>query len=395
MRASSAPERAPRWCVLVAAMLAAPAFAQDPEVIAAVGVTRDDNIFRVSDGAAAADTWRVASLGLHLDVPASAQHIVLDALASDYRYARFSDLDHTAYTAQLAWQWQAGERTAGRLGYARESSLTSLANLQAGVQSSVVNRLVAQRWFAEGNYGLASHWRARAAFEHLDHDNSTAQYRLSDMDRDGVEVGVAWVSGSGNRIGVAARGEDATLPNPQQVGGIAVDNSYRQWRIGPQLEWAPAPKSRLQVHGGRLERSYRQLPARDYAAWTWNLNYEWQVTDRLTLTALARNDLSEYEQVNVGLVAVRGFALRPAFRFSDKSRLALGVGRDLRTYHGDAALAGAPRVRERLRVLDLEYSWQVLRMLGLNLQVRQEARHSPRTPEYDALVAGLTVRAIF
>jgi hypothetical protein len=216
------------------------------------------------------------------------------------------------------------------------------------------------------------------------------------MRREGVEVGLAWVSGSDNRVGITARGEDATLPNPQVINGVAVDNSYRQWRIGPLLDWAPAAKSRLQLRGGRLERSYTQLPARDYAAWTWNLNYEWQATERLTLTALARNDLSEYEQVNVGLVAVRGFALQPAFRFGEKSRLALSFGRDLRIYHGDAVLApGVARVRERLRVLDLRYSWQALRMLGLDLQLRQEARRSARTPQYDALIAGLAVRATF
>ncbi len=135
----------------------------------------------------------VASLGLHVDVPASSQHLVLDGLVSDNRYARFSEFNHTAYTAQLAWQWQAGDRAAGRFGYGRESSLTSLANLQAGQQSRVANHLEARRWVAEGSYGLTSHWRARVGFEQLDHDNSTAEYRLSDMRRNSLETGVSWV----------------------------------------------------------------------------------------------------------------------------------------------------------------------------------------------------------
>jgi hypothetical protein len=396
MRASSAPERAPRLGLLAAVVLAAPAFAEDTQLIAAVGVTRDDNVFRLGSGEHAADVRHVASLGLHVDLPVSSQHIVLDGLVSDYRYARFSDFDHTAYTAQLAWQWQAGARTAGRLAWGRESSLTSLANLQAGQQSRVANHLDAQRLLAEGSYGLSSHWRVRTAFERLEHDNSTPEFRLSDMRRDSVEAGVSWVSGSDNRIGLVARGEDATLPNRQQFNRVTVDNSYRQWRAGPLLEWMPAAKSRLQLRGGRLERNYQQLPARNYAAWTWNLSYEWQATGRLTLAALARDDLSEYEQVNVGLVAVKGFALQPAFQFGEKTRLALSFGRDLRTYLGDLAVAsGAPRVRERLRVIDLQYSWQVLRALGVNLALRQESRRSALTPRYDAFVAGLYLRATF
>lgn len=393
MRASSGRRQALRLGLL-AAVLSAPALAEDPQVVAAVGVTHDDNLLRLSEGAG--DTYGTASLGLHMDVPVSAQRIVLDGMVRNHRYERFSEFDHTAYTAQLAWQWQAGARSGGRFAWTRESSLTSLSNLQAGTQSSVVNRLDASRLLAEGSYGLASHWRLRAAFERLDHDNNTDEYRLSDMRRNALEAGVAWVSGSGNRVGLAARGEDATLPNRQVFDGVAVDNSYRQWRIGPALEWAPGAKSRLQAHGGRLERNYQQLPARNYAAWTWNLSYEWQATSRLTLTALARRDLSEYEQVNVGLVAVKGFAVQPVYRLGEKSQLALSVGRDLRTYQGDVALAaGAPRVRERLRMVDLSYSWQVMRMLGLDLRVRQETRRSARTPEYDALVAGLTVRATF
>jgi len=396
MRASSAPERALRLAMLAAAAVAAPAFAQESQLIAAVGVTHDDNVFRLDDGGDAADTRHIASVGLHLDLPASAQHIVLDGLVSDSRYARFSEFNHIAYTAQLAWQWQAGERTAGRFAYGRESSLTSLSNLQAGQQSRVANRLEQQRLLAEGNYGLNSHWRLRAGFERLEHDNSAAEFQLSDMRRDSIETGLNWVSGSGNRIGLVARGEDASLPNRQQSGRITVDNSYRQWRIGPLLEWAPAAKSRLLLRGGRLQREYEQLPARDYGAWTWNASYEWQATARFTLTALARDDLSEYEQVNVGLVAVKGFALQPSFQFGEKSRLALSVGRDLRTYRCDVAVAGgAPLVRERLRVVDLQYSWQVLRTVGVNLQLRHEARRSALTTPYEALVASLGVRAVF
>ena len=382
--------------LLATVALAAPAFAEDTQVIAAAGLMHDDNVFRLDEGADAADVRHVAALGLHLDLPASSQHLILDGLVSNYRYAHFSELNHTAYTAQLAWQWQVGGRTGGRFAYGRESTLTSLANLQAGQQSSVANRLDAQRLLAEGSYGLTSHWRVRAAFERLDHDNSTEDFRLSDMRRNGVEAGVSWVSGSDNRIGLIARHEDATLPNRQLFNGTAVDNSYRQWRIGPLLEWMPAAKSRLQLRGGRLERNYRQLPARDYANWTWNLSYEWQATGRLTLTALARDDLSEYEQVNVGLVQVEGFALQPAFQFGEKSRLALSFARDRRTYHGDlTVVAGGPRVHERLRVLELQYSWQVLRTLGVNLQLRQEARRSARTPQFNALVAGLNLRATF
>jgi hypothetical protein len=103
-----------------------PACAADIDVTAAVALTRDDNLFRQSDSAGAAAAYRAASLGAHVDLPVSAQHLVADGHYSNYRFQRFGEFDHDAWSAQLAWQWKAGSRAEGQLGYAAESTLTSI-----------------------------------------------------------------------------------------------------------------------------------------------------------------------------------------------------------------------------------------------------------------------------
>jgi hypothetical protein len=381
--------------LLVLVGMATQSLAADLDLTAAVALSRDDNLFRTPDRAGSADGYRVASLGAHIDLPVSAQHLTADGRYSNYQFQRFGEFDHDAWTARLAWMWKAGRRAEGQFSYAADSNLTSLANLQDGVQISVPNQLQTHRLFAQAGYG--SRWQLRAAFERLDHDNSATEFRTSDMRRDGVEASLAYASGSGNRVGIAGRREDATLPNHQLLPGLGeVDNSYRQQRIGPFVEWGVTEKSRLTLRGGHVERSYRQLPQRDYDTWTWNVTAEWRPLDKVTLGLVVRDDLSEYEQVNLGLVTVKGFVLQPAVQLGQTGHLQLSYEHSDRGYFGEAFhLGGGPAVRERVQILGLDFSAQFTRMLGAGLTVRREMRAAGAAPGYRANVIGVDIHATF
>lgn len=396
MRGSSGPERGALLAGLLLAMLvamAARAGTADTNVTATVGITRDDNVFRRGDDTG--DTWRVAALGARLDLPRGAQQFTVEGGLSHFFHERFSALERTEYQGQLGWSWQAGSRLRGRLLYGTESMFTSLANLQDGVQSSVPNRLDLQRAAAEAGYN-AARWQLRGAVDWLEHNNNATEFEASDMRRNGVEAGLAYTSGSGNRIGLTARREHADLPHPQVIAGGSVDNSYRQRRIGSFIDWAVTAKSRLQLRVGRLERSYRQFPERNRKLWTWDLGAEWQPTGRFTLNVGARHDLSPWEQVNVGLVTVTGIALQPALQLGAKTRLALNLAHDWRVHRGNLALGGDATLRERLGVLEMNLSWQVTRVVDVGLAVRREMRRTAQAQaDYEAGIAGMKIRAVF
>ncbi|HTQ35402.1 MAG TPA: hypothetical protein VMH77_00045, partial [Steroidobacteraceae bacterium] len=341
--------------------------AQDLTAFAAVGVTRDDNVFRLADDASDTDTYRVASAGLHFDLPVSAQHLTADGKVEDYRYQHFDELDHHAYNAELAWLWKLGARSEGKFDYQASSVLTSFSNLQAGVQTTTPNEEKSQQLRAEAGYGLTGTLQLRAAVDRLIENNSAEIYLPSDMRRNGAEASVAVVGRTGHRIGVQARVEDATLPNPEIVLHSLIDNSYKQRRIGPFIEWQLSDTLGLKARASRVERKYDQVAARDYLAWTWGADMTWQPDDRFTLTAQVRHDISDHEEINVGLVFIQGVALQSAITFSEKTSLTLGAERDRRSYYSDAAHVDAAAVSEDLTVADARLNWQATRLLSLSL----------------------------
>ncbi len=415
MPASSAPERCRRFPprrdvatrVLAAALcwqagMAAGAEGGDDKfsASAAVGMTSEDNVFRQPDGTGAeSDSYRTITAGLRFDVPVSGQRFRGEAAGSDLAFSKFSELDHQAWRLRTAWLWQAGSRLDGRVGYSAESVLSSLANLRSGTQSAEPNQLRIQRFDAEGALNVGTRWRLGVGVERVEHHNSPGPFQTSNMQRDGGSATLTYQSPSGNSIGMYANYADAILPNLQTVGLLRVDNSYRQHRMGGLIEWAPAAKSRLSVRGGYVARDYRQFPQRDLSTWTGVVSYEWRPSSRVSITAIAQRDVSEWEQVNVGYVLVRGIALRPALEIGPRLQVSLNLESSRRIYSGDVALgpvASPGRFRENMLIAGLTVDFSLTPAFGLRLSGRHEGRSaSQNVPEYGAGVYGLELRANF
>jgi len=409
MRASSGPEaagsllrgRAPgpaaSALALASALAASPAQALDDfGVSAAVGVTRDDNVYRLGGASSDGDTYSLARAGLHFDMPVSAQHLVVDGTVEDYRYQHFGDLDHDAYNVEAGWLWALGSRTSGKLDYQTSSVLTSFSNLQAGVQTTVPNEQKSQKARAEAGYGSTGMLQLRGAVDHLVVTNSAEQYQPSDMRNNGAEASLALSGKTGHRIGIEARADDATLPNPEVVVRRLVDNSYQQRRIGPFIEWQLSDRLELKAHASRVRRDFDEVPERNFSAWTWRGDATWRAGEKFSLTAQVRHDISEYEEINVGLVFVRGVALQSVYAFSEKTSLTLNAEHDQRSYHSDAAALNSLPIAEHMNLVEARLSWQATRLLSLGLVGHYESRQARQAVlDYKANVGSVEVRLTF
>lgn len=367
---------------------------------AAVGLTSEDNVFR-QPGAAGpeGDTYRSITAGIRFDVPFSGQRLRGEAAGSDLHFNEFSELDHQAWRVGGAWLWQVGSRLDGRVGYTAESVLASLANLRSGTQSSAPNQLRIQRFDAQGALSIGTRWRLSGAVERIEHLNSSSLFETSDMQRDGGSATLAYLSPSGNSIGVYANYADATLPNLQTVGLLRVDNSYRQHRMGGLFEWEPANKSRLSLRGGYVARDYRQFPQRDLSTWTGMASYEWRPSAKLSVAVVAQRDVSEWEQVNVGYVLARGIALRPSLEVGERTVVSLNLEASRRIYRGDVGLGPVSdpgTFRESMLIAGLTVDYRFTPAFGLRLFGRHEGRKASSTaPEYSAGIYGVELRASF
>lgn len=374
-------------------------------------VTRDDNVFRLSeqtDTAAAlgtpskSDTYRSTAAGLNFDVPAGRQRFEGGLWFNDNRYDEFTILDFTERHARATWHWHVGDALSGRLGATTDRALASLANVQGGVQLGTPNALDTRKAFVDAAWLLTPRWRLRGEATRLEQSNGVAERTVNDITSDGAGLELSRISPAGNQIGLGVQTQDATLPVLQPVGMGLVDNSYRQHRVRLVTEWTLTGRSRLSASAGRVSRRFEQLPERDHATGIFNAAFEWKPTARFTLLATAQRDISAPDEinagVNVGFVLAESIALRPSVRLSDKFTVSGALGWSDWEYLGDPGLALgtlAPR-HDRVRNAALVVTYQPMRMLRLEVALRRETRSSTAEfGDYEADMASLSARLAF
>jgi exopolysaccharide biosynthesis operon protein EpsL len=372
------------------------------EVFVAQSITRDDNIFRLSEAidpvpvtgsSSTADTYTTTNLGFRFDVPVSRQRFLAEWSWNDNRYERFSILDYTGHRGRAVWQWQAGNDLSGELGYAKTRSLASLANVQSGVQSSTPNPVDKRDAFVNAAYMLTPRWKLEGELTETRNANEAPEFRVNDVRISGTGATVSYVSPADNEVGVNLRVAEARYPVALLVAGDLIDNAYRQQNVALVTHWTITARSRLGAQLGRVERSYSQLPQRDFERTTFRAAYEWRATGKLTLTADAQNDISEIEEINTGYVFARGVALRSAFRLSEKIDIGGAFEYSDRDYLGEPGLVlGTVQPRnDRVRAIAVSASWRPLRSLWLDANARRETRSSSAAfGDYEVMIFGLT-----
>src|SRR6185436_17572225 len=297
------------------------------ELFVSEAITHDDNVFRLSDAAdpattigssSTADTYTTTTAGLRFDVPVSRQRFLGELGWYHNNYNRFSEFDFTGNNARALWQWQAGNRLSGQLGYTQRKALSSLSNVQSGVQSTTANPVHKQDGYFNAAYMMTPRWRLKGELIDSRSSNTVPEFQVNDINIDGTGLGVSYGAPAENKIGVNMRVADAELPFPQLVAGTPVDNAYEQRNVDLVTSWTITGHSRLNARLGRVDRNYDQFPERNFDDTTYHAAYEWRATGKLRLTAEAQRDISLYEEVNTGFVFLRGVALRPAFDLTPK-----------------------------------------------------------------------------
>ena len=381
------------------------------EAFVAHSVTRDDNVFRISGDSdplsvlgapSKADTVNATSIGLNLDLPLSRQRILGGLSFSENRYDRFTVLDFTERHARATWQWRAGSDFSGQLGYTNDRALASLANVQGGVQLGTPNPLETRKTFADATYRVTPRWHLRGELSRLEQENELAERQTNDIRSDGAGLGLSYVTPAETRIGLELQRQDGELANAQLVNGTLVDNSYRQDRVAVVFDWPISGLSRLRASAGRVERSFVQLPERDYSTGTFHADYEWRPTDKLTLVAAAQKDIAAPDEVNagvnIGFVLVKSLALRPSYRMTEKVDVSGRLEYGDWEYLGDPGMAlgtVAPR-SDRVRTAALAVSYRPIRAVRLELGLRRETRTSTAAfGDYEADIVSLGARLAF
>jgi exopolysaccharide biosynthesis operon protein EpsL len=377
------------------------------ELFAAQGLTRDDNVFRISSQSDPAtdlgtsskdDVYHTTSFGFNLDLPVSRQRFLGGVAWDDRRYDRFSVLNFTGRHGRAVWQWQAGNELSGELGHRQTRALASLANVQSGVQSSTPNPLETHRTHINATYLLTPRWQLRGELSRLDQSNEVPALQVNDIRLDAVDLTVTYATPARNQIALGLQLANGDLPNPFPVAGSLVDNSYQQRGVNLATAWTITGKSHVSVQTGWVDRSYAQLPQREFEGAEFHVQYDWQPTGKLALTALAQRRISTVEEINVGFVRVKGVALRPMLRPTEKIQVSAELEYSDRDYLGDPGLVlgTVPARTDRVRSAGLMVHYRPMRTVTFDMALRRETRSSTAAfGDYVANIFSASVRVGF
>lgn len=354
------------------------------------GAMRDDNILRRESATQGDTVTRLGAGFRHDQRVVGRQRLLVEARGDAYRYDRFSELDHFAYSALGDWRWEVGNDLAGSVVLAREKRLIDISETQAAVRDMVTTT----RFGATGGYLVTPSFRARGGYTHGIADRE----RRADAETraDAVTVGADYVSPLRNTLGVEVRKARGDAPVSEQVApaGTFVNNDYDEREVALVASYAPGPQLRADGRIGRTKRTYSEIPNRDFDGSTGRLRVEWLPGNKTILGFEAYKEPRSIIDVAASHVVVKGVAFGPSWAATEKLVFAARIIRERRTFEGDPALsvAGTPLRDETVNTLRFGVGWEPLRHWQASFAVDRGERESNvagRDYKYGALTANL------
>ncbi len=377
---------------------------------AGLDISRHDNIFLLREEAVVpaiygdskrGDTLITGLFGVKFDRDVSLQRFTVTGRILPTKYLTYSQFDYVGYDLGANWNWAIGRPWFGTLGVAlgqRASAFSEVQNINdSNLQKST-------RLYFTGGLRLTPSWALIAGVDNLQSDNSVASQQPSDYDFTGLEVGAKYAPGSGTELDFVYRTTDGKYPNRQVTDslgnllGAAVDNGFQQNEFLVRMTYLPNEDARLTGQIGFTERSFDNLPARDFSGPTARLNYDWRPGGRFFMGAELVRDIYSEEILTSSYVDTRRVALRPSLRLTGKISLNGTISYSQLLYEGDPGfVASNADVREdKLTVLGLRLDWQYSRNVLFNLDYRRIDRKSNyQQAEYADNVIGLGAKINF
>jgi len=345
------------------------------------GLYHDSNLFRLSDGANTqallgttqrSDDIRRFGAGLKADLRFSQQHLLLNARIDDYRYSRFSFLDHTGYNADATWRWRAGRLWSGNVGYARRRLLSAFGVLQAPVRDMITETHA----FANANRMLSPRWRVRGGVDRYGYNYSNPQVTTS-LDRStAVTVGGDYVTPQENSVGAQEKYTVGRYAGTPGFGGL--DNRFHESELSAVASWRVTGKSQFVGRIGYTNRKHEQLSERDYHGVTGRLDYAWTPGAKTLLNFAAWRELEAIENALANYALSQGVSFGPHWAPTLRTVVQANVFRLKREYLGDAALlpAGTPERVDTVRGANLSFGYSPRRFLRVSLGLERGTQGS-------------------
>ena len=373
-------------------------YSDQVELWASQNVTHDSNVLRLSQHVDPAslgaqqlgDTFFTTKIGIAADLPVSLQRFQAAYTWQTTRFHQFKNLDFNGHLATLGWQWVIDHRFDGTMGYNDSKGLASFSNIQRNAQDLVTTRQA----FASGNWKMTPTWRATARLDWGKSEHSDALRSVNNIEAVSAELALAYITQQDNTVAGAVRAEHGKRPPTADLGGLAINNTYRQTGAGVTTAWVFTPHSRFDGNIFLVHRAYDEDTRRNFSGVTGRALYTWTPTPKVTVVGAVFRNIGPAEDVTTAFVLATGAYVRPRWDITEKMSLQGNVEYERWDYRGDALLGG--NFSNRLRAYGVGLMYKPTRKSLVNAGLNRETRTSDLLlGDYDAKVAFIEARIGF
>jgi exopolysaccharide biosynthesis operon protein EpsL len=363
-------------------------------LIPAVSLMRDDNLFRLPSDARSEDI-AISSLTLKLDKSFSLQRFELEASFIDYRYQTYSYLNYDATPYKAAWHWNLTPYLHGDLSADRATTLQSFADY-SGYRQRNINTIENSR--LTGVLDLSPSWHLLGGLSESSYTNTQITQGQGDNQIQRAEAGIRHNASSGSALSFITRsGRGDYLNRPQPIPApLFLDNRFDENENEVRLLWALTGKMSLDARIAHLERNHTHFATRDYSGTVGNAKLSWNISGNSQLTAIAARELESYQTINANYTQTDRLALMPFWQFSSKTALRLRYDYARRDYLGTPGSFPASGRNDTLRTGVIALEWRPLRRTTLGASLQSENRSSNQPGfDYSDNIFNLTAQMTF
>lgn len=361
---------------LLGALTSLPAQAAPEQVVrpyVGYAVTHEDNVLGDGDAGAQSSSSRQASAGVLIDKRISQQALSAALRFTDVRYDRLPELDHQARDLRASWNWHASDHLDGNLGASYVKALAPFVNFHARERNLRVER----REFVDGGYLLHPSWRVRGGVSHSSLEYELASQQSLNRTEQVNELGLDYLARSGSTVGTQLRHTTGRYPFPQVLGGVAVDNDYKQDELKIKVSWLATGKTQLQFLGGPVRRKHEAFAARDYSGVNARLQANWQAGAKLGVAMGAWREIGAIDDITASYTLNQGVNLGATWNATDKLRADALLKHETSQYSGMTGLpAGQPEREDLVNSAVVKLQYRATTHLGLGAQAYRTKRHS-------------------
>lgn len=360
----------------------------------------DNNLERNTDGTVVDDQKRIKDsfihqirAGLNVDWRYSRQQFIVKGEVNQNWFTAFSQLDYLGHDVLAQWNWVAGSRLKGEIGYKHNEALSSFAQLGGRLDQILKNLQTGQEYFANAEYEILPSIYLKAGF--LRNEWNFGEDRQNSNQTQNIgEFRVQYRNLSKTMVGFRAVITDGQYPN--RPANDASDNAFFRTSYHLDGEWKYSDKLRVGGSVGYVQQDYQHVSILNFSDVVARFDLNWIPSEKTTLAFSAWREVDQAFTQNATFVLSTGVRVTPSWIPTQKIRFEMPLSFENQDYLGDVPNATGTRQSDEVVDLGLNLIYAPWLNTEFALNVKHEERSSNiGERSYEAQSVGISAKVEF